>query len=374
MLEILRNMARRKVRTGLTVFGIVIGIFALTLMGSFAEYFNGMVDHMIAQAGTNISISAKGGDILTALTPAEQKKIERVPGVKYALPTILDPLSELAMVNLGGAEYAWGEVSELAQYDFPFTTLKHGRWLQRGDAYHTVVGSKVAARHGLDLGSTIEYRDRDFTVVGILNETQSTSDTLVIIPIDIMRRLIKAPDLIMMMTVVPQDPREVEALAVRIRSDVDTVQVTAPADAVAQARGQAAVLSAVVMGGALMAVLVGGLAVVNTMFISITERIKEIGLKKAIGASDSDIIREYVFEAVIIGCVGGVIGLVLGGGLALLLNATMGEASGVSNLFSVTPRLVITAIVFAVGLSGFAGLYPALIAARLDPVRALRSK
>lgn len=374
MFEILRNLARRKVRTGLTVFGIIIGIFALTIMGSMAEYFNAMIDQAIAQAGTNIGVSPKGGDIQEVLTPGDQKKIERVSGVKYVLPSAFDLLGDMPGVSLGGTELVWAEVPELAHYDFPFTSIKQGRWLQRGDGYHAVIGSKIASKRGLDLGSTIEYRDHDFTIVGIMNETQSTADSLMLVPLDTLRRLLKSPDLIMAISVVPENSREVNALAARIQAAVDTVDVTTPEDAVLEARASVAVFNAIVLGGALMAVLVGGLAVINTMFMSISERIKEIGLKKAIGASDLDIVREYVSEAVIIGLVGGVIGLMLGSALATLLNSVVSEALSATNLFTVTPRLAVIAIVFAVALGGAAGFYPALIAARLDPVRALRSK
>ncbi len=374
MLEILHNMARRKVRTGLTVFGIVIGIFALTIMGSMAEYFNSLIDNAVAQAGTNIGVEPKGGDIQEVLTPSDQKKIERVPGVKYVLPYAYDVLGEVGAVSLGGTELVWGEVPELSHYDFPFTTLKRGRWLQRGDGYHAVIGSQIASKRRLDVGDTIQYRDHDFSIVGIMNETQSTPDTFVLVPLDMMRRLIKSPDLIMGISVVPEDPREANALAKRIQAAVDTVTVKSPEDAILEAQAQLGVFNAILMGGALMAVLVGGLAVINTMIMSITERIKEIGLKKAIGASDFDIIREYVSEALIMGLVGGVVGFMLGGGLAALLNSAVSEMLNAGDLFTVTPRLAIIAIVFAVGLGGFAGLYPALVAARLDPVRALRNK
>lgn len=374
MLEILRNMTRRKARTGLTVFGIVVGIFALTIMGSMTEYFNSMIENAVAQAGTNIGIAPKGGDIQTVLTPGDQKKIERVAGVRYVLPSAFDTLGELGAVSFGATELIWSEVPELAHYDFPRTSLKRGRWLQRGDMYHAVIGSKIASKRDLDLGGTIEYRDRDFSVVGIMNETQSSPDTMALVPLDIMRRLLKAPDLIMAISVVPQNPLEVDALAARIQREVDTVTVTTPEEAIVEVRQALGIFNAILMGGAVMAVLVGGLAVINTMIMSVTERIKEIGLKKAIGASDLDIIREYLSEAIIIGLVGGVIGFLLGSGLAALLNSTVSEAMGASNIFTVTPRLALLAVLFAVGLGGFAGLYPALVAARLDPVRALRSK
>jgi putative ABC transport system permease protein len=375
MFEILRNMGRRKMRTGLTVFGIVIGIFALTVMGSMSEYFNTLIDNALKQAGTNIGISPKsGGDFTSVLTPGDQKKVERVPGVRFVIPSALDTLQELGAVQLGTPDLILGEPAGMAQYDLPVATLKRGRWLERGDEYQAVIGSKIASEHKLDLGGKITYRDHDFTVVGIMNQTQSSPDSLVIVPLDVMRRLLKAPDLIMSMTAVPENPSEVDALAARIQAAVDTVQVTTPEEAINQARQGVAIFNAILLGGSVLAVVVGGLAVINTMIMSVSERTPEIGLKKAIGASDLDIVKEYVTEATMIGLIGGLVGIALGTGLANLLNVTVSQSLGGTDLFTVTPRLVVGALVFAVLLGAGAGLYPAWSAARLDPVKALRSK
>lgn len=375
MFEILRNMARRKMRTGLTVFGIVIGIFALTVMGSMSEYFNTLIDNAIKQAGTNIGISAKsGGDFTSSLTPGDQKKVERVPGVRFVIPEALDTLQELGTVNLGTPDLVFGEPLGMAQYDFPQVTLRQGRWLERGDEYQAVIGSKIAKNRNLTLGGTITYKDHDFTVVGVMNETQTSPDSFVIISLDVMRRLLKSPDLIMGMTAVPENPSEVDALAKRIQAQVDTVSVTTPEEAINQARQGLAVFTAILLGGSVLAVVVGGLAVINTMIMSVSERTPEIGLKKAIGASDMDIIKEYVMEAGMIGLIGGLIGIGLGTGLANLLNATVSQSLGGTDIFTVTPRLVVIALVFAILLGTGAGLYPAWSAARLDPVKALRSK
>jgi putative ABC transport system permease protein len=373
MLEILRNMSRRKTRTGLTILGIVIGIFALTVMGSMTEYFNTLIDNAVKQAGTNIGISPQGGDFQSVLTPNDQKKIERVPGVRYVIPSVLDTLEELQAVNFQ-PNFVLGLPPDLAPLGLPSATMKRGRWLQRGDGYQAVIGSTIAKKKELDLGGTLTYRDHDFTVVGILNPTQTSPDTMVLIPLDVMRRLLKAPDLIMSMDVVPADPREVNALAHRIQAAVDTVSVTTPEDAINQARQGLAIFNAILLGGAFLAVIVGGLAVVNTMIMSVSERTPEIGLKKAIGASDLDIIKEYLTEATVIGLLGGLIGLALGTGLANLLNSTLSQALGGTDIFTVTPRLILIAILFALFLGAGAGLIPAWNAARLDPVKALRAK
>ena len=108
----------------------------------------------------------------------------------------------------------------------------------------------------------------------------------------------------------------------------------------------------------------------NTMTMSVSERTREIGVRKSIGASDGAIMRQFVAEAAVIGLVGGLSGLVLGWGFTLLGNVAS-EASG-SALFLLTGRLAVGSVAFAVSLGVVSGLYPAWHAARLNPVQALR--
>ena len=121
---------------------------------------------------------------------------------------------------------------------------------------------------------------------------------------------------------------------------------------------------------ALISLVVGGLSVINTMAMSVAERTREIGIKRAIGASKSRIMREIVFEAGLIGLIGGIIGLVLGITVVLIANH-LGRSSG-TILFALTADRAIFAVVFSAILGMVAGLMPAWNAARLDPVQALR--
>jgi putative ABC transport system permease protein len=106
--------------------------------------------------------------------------------------------------------------------------------------------------------------------------------------------------------------------------------------------------------------------------MAVTERVREIGLKKAVGARLGHLLREFLLEAVVIGAIGGGIGVFLGWGLTSLINLATDSQN--LSLFLVTGRLVVVALLFSIGLGAVAGLIPALRAARLDPVRALRSQ
>ena len=160
-----------------------------------------------------------------------------------------------------------------------------------------------------------------------------------------------------------------DTLADRINAQVPGVKATRPSTLVASFNSGGAVFTAITTGAALLALIVGGLSVVNTMLMAVTERVREIGLKKAVGAHVSHILREYLLEAVTIGLIGGTIGLALGWGITSLIN--LGSPN--TTLFLLTWRLVILSLVFSVGLGAVAGIIPALRASRMDPVRALRA-
>src|SRR5439155_17036957 len=147
---------------------------------------------------------------------------------------------------------------------------------------------------------------------------------------------------------------------------VPGVKATKPSDLVHAFKASGAVFTAITTGAALLALVIGGLSVVNTMLMAVTERVREIGLKKAVGAHTGHILREYMLEATLIGLIGGVIGYALGVGLTTLLDAA-GRASNL-DLFLITPTLTILALGFDVVLGAVAGVIPAFRAARLDPV------
>lgn len=373
MLEILRNMLRRKFRTGLTIFGIVVGIFAVTVMGSMTEYFNTLIDAAVAQAGQSIIVSPKGG-IRSTLSPVDQDRIERVPGVKAVVPEVTTFLDSLDSVSFGPPNQVIGIPPEQALVLFSNDDLREGRWIQRGDTYHIVIGSNIAKKKKLGLGGILNWRDHDFRVVGILEETQTAPDGWVAMPMEIVQKVIKRPGLISQMNVIPENPDEADALAKRIGEAVDNVNVQTLKQQLDSVQQGLAVFNAILLSSAVLAAIIGGLAVVNTMVMSVSERTPEIGLKKAIGATEGNIIGEFLLEAAMIGLIGGLFGFALGWGMASLLNVSAAETLGGTEIFKVTPRLAGIAIAFAMLLGIFAGLIPAWSASRLDPVVALREQ
>jgi putative ABC transport system permease protein len=163
-----------------------------------------------------------------------------------------------------------------------------------------------------------------------------------------------------------------DTLAAKINSEVPGVKAAKPSDIVSSFRAGGAIFTGITTGAALLALVIGGLSVINTMIMAVTERIREIGLKKALGAHTGQILSEYLLEATVIGLIGNLVGFALGFTLTTLLNLA-GAATNLE-LFLVTPGLAVVAIGFAVALGALAGVAPAFRASRLDPVTALRTQ
>jgi putative ABC transport system permease protein len=373
MFEILRNMSRRKVRTGLTVFGIVVGIFALTVMGSLTEYFNVLIANARENAGETITVTPKGG-FRAVLSDADVKRIERVQGVKAAVPAITTLFQSEGAVNFGPPDQVLGVPPEQILLTWKNDDLSAGRWIQRGDTYQMVIGSNIAKKQKLGVGSTLTWREKDFQVVGVIKETQTAPDGWLFAPIDIVQKVIKRPDVISQIEVIPDPGTDANALVANIKDQVSNINVQTLDQQLDAIEKGLAVFNAILLSSAVLAAIIGGLAVVNTMIMSVSERTPEIGLKKAIGATDANIIGEFLLEAAIIGFLGGAIGFLLGWGVAGLLNLGAAQALGGTDIFKVTPRLAGIAIGFAVLLGVGAGLLPAWSASRLDPVVALREE
>ena len=375
LLELLRNMARRRVRTLLTLLGCGIGVFALTVMGGMSEYFNTLLDSAEKVSGSNIAIQPADRAAESRLNETTIRQLERVPGVREALPSLMDTLDEMGTVNMGVPNMVYGLEPEHVQLALPTVGLARGRWIQRGDTYQAVIGAKVAKSKHLDVGQSIEWRKKKLAVVGILALTNTVPDQFVLVPIETVRSILKLPPgTISGIEVVPADPRRAEELAQRIPKELPHVKAKSPRQAIDEVRQGLLVFNAIMLSSALLAAIVGGLSVINTMLMAVAERTREIGLKKAVGAEDGQILAEYVTEASLMGLVGGLAGLGFGWVMTVLLNAVAAPSLGGTDLWVVTPRLAGTALTFSTGLGAVAGLYPAWRASRLNPVEALRAE
>ncbi len=397
-MEILRNLARRKLRSTLTILGIVIGIFALTTMGAISEHFNVLFNFAEDWYSTSVPVGAPDGQ--AALLPLSKVgAIEKIDGVAAAFPGYSFDMKpgEVTTVSFGIPDTIVSYDPREAPYQALKTSIAQGRNLTATSRGEVVLGITVANEFTKKVGDRIDLpvRPRDaksdfvnhpFTVVGMLNPTGTAPDNLAYISVADSQMLFKdevpaaVRDSIDTTTVAEgitvygkpgTSLAELDRVADRINQQVPGVKATRPSALVNSFKSGGATFTAITTAAAVLALVIGGLSVVNTMIMSVTERSREIGLKKAVGAHTGDVLREYLMEATLIGFLGGAIGYALGAGLANLLDAA-GRSSN-QELFLVTPKLTVVALGFAVALGALSGLVPAFRAARLDPVMALRT-
>jgi putative ABC transport system permease protein len=259
-----------------------------------------------------------------------------------------------------------------------------GRLLAAGDegSRVTVLGSDLARELKAQVGEETRLRGAPFEVVGILQPTLSAPDTTAMVPLTAAQELFLAslpPTLasaldparmVSQIIVYAGDGADPAALGNRIEAEVDGVATMTSADFDQQVGSTTLIFNAIIVGVALISLVVGGLSVINTMAMSVTERTREIGIKRAIGGSRRRIIHELVAEAAVMGHIGGVIGLALGAVVVAVANEA-GRGSGMV-LFDLTVGTALFAVAFSTILGMVAGIVPAWNAARLDPVAALR--
>jgi putative ABC transport system permease protein len=395
MKEILRNLARRKLRSTLTISGIVIGIFALTTMGAVANHFNALIDGGVVYFGSNIQVGddSQGIGGTSFLPLSKQEEIKRVDGVAAVFPSVQANAKPgaVAAVSFGVPDYITNSNPDENQYSAFKIHFAQGSDVQSNG--EVALGSSFANEFKKKVGDSIDlpikpsdarpnFINHPYTVVGILAKTETAPDTGAYVTLHDVQTILKdqlppairdsidTSTLVTNIVVYGKPGVNLDQLAAKINAEVPGVKAAKPSDIVASFKSGGAIFTAITTGAALLALVIGGLSVINTMIMAVTERIREIGLKKAVGAHTGQILREYLIEATMIGLIGGVVGFLLGALLAAVLNLA-GAATNLE-LFLVTPGLALLALGFAVALGALAGIAPAFRAARLDPVTALR--
>ena len=397
MKEIVRNLTRRKLRSFLTISGIVIGIVALTTMGALANNFNALLDGGAKYYASYVPVAdANSNGVTTSgvLSVDKADEIAAVPGVARVFPSIgVDAKpGSLQVVSLGLPDRIVSYDPAENQYSALKTSFASG-----GDATGSgqiVLGSNFAAEFKKKVGDTItlpvkpadataDFAQHAYTVTGILKQTLTAPDTAAYVTLSDAQQLFKeslpvalqvnfdASHYVAGFDVYGTPGTNLDQLADRINSQVSGVKAQKPSKIIQALVAGGALFTEITTAAALLALIIGGLAVINTMIMAVSERVREIGLKKAVGATTSAVMREFMLESSFIGLVGGVAGFGLGFAVTTLINATLPASQG--SIFLVTPGLAVLCIGFALGLGTVAGIIPALRASRLDPVTALRA-
>ncbi|MCA1572814.1 MAG: ABC transporter permease, partial [Chloroflexi bacterium] len=369
-MRLLRELSRRKLRTSLTVIGITIGIWALVVFSSMANQINGLVgmgtefyaDKIVVTDGEAFGSSPMrlaAADTIATLddVAAVEPKIEFLwesdPPVGFATPHLVTGV-------IPGAD-AGHETFDLE--------LATGRMLTVEDEGNVVVlGATVARKHAVVAGGSVEIRGQAFEVLGTLQPTLTSPDITGLIPLataqviylgdlpPLVAESLEAGEVVSQIVVYPNDGSDFAAVASAIEASVENSATMTGAEFNESVGATTGIFTAVIIGVATVSLFVGGLSVINTMAMSVAERTREIGIKRAIGGSRGRIVRELVAEAAVIGLIGGLVGLALGATVVVVANE-LGRASG-NVLFDLTPATAAFAVGFSTILGMLAGIIP----------------
>jgi putative ABC transport system permease protein len=399
-MEFLRNIWRRKLRSTLTILGIVIGIFALTTFGAFAENFNALIDGGVQYFGGSIQVGPPDGQAANLMPVSKIDEIKKVEGVQAAFAgySFQAKPGGAVVVSFAVPDTIVGADPQENSYSALKLTYAQGRFVTSSSRGEVTLGSTIAREFKKKVGDTIDlpvrpadvkpdFVNHTFNVVGVLNETKTAPDSFAYINLvdaqmllsdslpESLRGTIDTSQITEGISVYGKPGTslsELDKIADRINSQVPGVKATRPSDLVNAFKAGGQIFTGAAVFAALIALVVGGLSIINTMFMAVSDRVREIGLKKAVGATTTNIMGEFLIEATLMGLLGGILGYGLGVLLVVVRNVFFPAADG-STLFLITPTLTAIAIGFATILGALAGILPAWRAARLDPVIALRN-
>jgi putative ABC transport system permease protein len=385
-----------KLRSFLTMLGIIIGIAAVITMVALGEGAQRAVEERLARLGTNVLTVRPGqaffggidrGDARLTAKDAEALLLQPTRGIRDVTPEMQRRLQ----VSYGKANSNTQIVGIWPSY-FRINnhSLAAGRFFtegeDRGRRRVAVLGWRVGERLGLTsttslLGQTIQIRGIPFEVIGVLKEKGeqgfNNPDEAIYIPLATAQFRVFGTEWVSAIYVQATSEKAMDVAMAdidRVLRREHRIRPGEPADF--NVRNQATLLttfqettktfSFLLAGIALVSLVVGGIGIMNIMLVSVTERTREIGVRKALGARRRDILLQFLIEALVLCLAGGALGVLVGVGAATILQKTAGWNTAVA------PEAVLAAFAFAGGVGVFFGLWPARRAARLDPIISLR--
>jgi len=387
-------------RSVLTTLGIIIGVASVIVMSAIGSGASKQIEDQIASLGTNqltifpgsANVGGRRGGFGSA-PPLTEKDLRAVRDGVTGVAAVSGRLNGNVTLVLGNANWSTQAQGVGAEYqEVQDWRVAKGRFFDAREASSgakvAVIGNTVARElfAGTDpLGSTIRMNNAPFTVIGVLSEKGQAGgqdqDDVVIVPISTARsRLVGrlgAPDQVGALLVkvdsrysladVQSDLEKVLRERRRITADKENNFIIRNFAEILQTRNQAAqTLGLLLAATAAISLVVGGIGIMNIMLVSVTERTREIGLRMAIGARGSDILGQFLTEAVLLCMVGGLIGLTLGASVAFTMAKLLGWPMYIS------PLIVLLAIAASATVGVLFGFVPARRAASLNPIDALR--
>ncbi len=380
-----KSISASKVRTFLTMLGIIIGVCAVIVLVSVVQGSTGSISDSIESLGANsISVSFTGRNSTKYVTFEEMKDFqsENSEYISYVVPT----MSGMGRIKYDSSNLSASVTGTNEDYlEVKNREVTSGRFINGIDIEKrrkvAVIGTyNVKELFGFEdpINKRIKINNEIYTVVGVLNEIsdsqQTSEDNIVIIPYT-SGRLIFRTNKIRSYTVWASAAENVETATDMVNNflfskfgdedEYNVVSVASMMDALDEITGMMALLTAGIAG---ISLVVGGIGIMNIMLVSVTERTREIGIRKAIGAKRSSILSQFLIESALVSCMGGVVGIIL----SIIGTSILGNAMNI-NAFPSIP-VMLGAFAFSAAIGIFFGWAPANKAAKLNPIDALHAE
>ncbi len=382
----IRALAANKLRSFLTTLGIIIGVFSIILLVSIGSGLQGYITNQISSLGPNVIFVLPGNSGGLGAVIANKLIIQDSENLQRRMLTIakvapelrqLDTLKYKSLKSKGafvlGSTYQYPDVvTSIKTVEGNFFTVGQ----ERAGANVVVIGqtvfSKLFKSHNA-IGKRIFIGTKQYTIVGILGKNGSfagvDADNIALIPIEAASRQyginsISRIDIAAKNSeVLPLVISQVKKTMLR-RITIDDFSIQTADSIISTVSNITNILSIALGGIAAISLLVGGIGVANIMLVSVTERTREIGLRKALGARRADILKQFLLEAVFLSLTGGIIGIALGLSASYVL--------AIFFVSVVTPWSIILAFTFSLLVGVIFGMAPAIRASKLNPIEALR--
>ncbi len=397
--EALRTLTLNKLRTGLATLGIVIGIGSVIALVSLGQSGQRAVETQIESLGSNLLTVIPGafrpGDIRSAAGTSTTLKFEdakalemsHIPGIKNVSAELLRRTQVIAGRNntntqIVGVLPNYQEVRDLHLTYGTFINDRDNASLAKVAVLGPQVVTDLFGENTNPVGQTIRINTMTFTVIGVTVSKGGggfggNQDDIVFIPLSTAQKQLFGVEFIGSLSVQVEDKTQMDTVRDRVgyfllsRHHIQNPQnadftIFSQSDILGAAQQVTGIFTVLLSGIAAISLLVGGIGIMNIMLVTVTERTREIGLRKALGAKKKTIIAQFLIESLLLTCVGGSIGMTLG----------VLASYGLTLLMKLPFTLSFSSILLAMGVSGFIGIlfgwYPARKAANLQPIEALR--
>ena len=396
-----RNVRRRGIRSTLTLLGIIIGIATVVSLISLGDGLQNAVlsqfgisstEIITVQAGGISSVGPPGTGVSKPLTEKDVESIERINYVDVAIARHIETVRVEFndRLNIGiAADVPTGEKRKIL-YEILEIAPEYGKLLEEGDSNRVVLGNNfyLSDKNGFDkkigVGDKISINDRDYQVKGILKKKGSfIFDNIVLLNEEELAQISNYGENVDLISVkvkqkefIDETQKSIEDTLRRSRGvskGEEDFEVSTPQAILSEVNQIIAGIKIFVVMIAAISIFIGAIGIVNTMTTSVLERVKEIGVMKAIGAKNRDIFYQFFIEAGILGFVGGLIGVILGASIGYFGTLAINSFLGAETIPKINLLLVVFALFGSFLLGAISGIIPAITAANKNPVEALRT-